>query len=82
MAYLKPRSVVVIGAGVTGLSTAFHLAERGVERIVVVDKGTVGGGSSLQAGGIITMLMGEEPTVRARSLSLDLFERFGKILPG
>jgi glycine/D-amino acid oxidase-like deaminating enzyme len=41
MAYIKPRSVVVIGAGVTGLSTAFHLAEKGVERVIVVDKGTV-----------------------------------------
>ena len=82
MAYIKPRSVVVIGAGVTGLSTAFHLAEKGVERVIVVDKGTVGGGSSLQAGGIITMLLGEEPAVRARSRSLDLFERFGRILDG
>ena len=78
----RPQSVVVIGAGVTGLSTAFHLVEKGVERVVVVDKGTVGGGSSLQAGGIITMLLGTETEVRARSISLDLFERFSHILDG
>ena len=78
----RPQSVVVIGAGVTGLSTAFHLVEKGVERVVVVDKGTVGGGSSLQAGGIITMLMATETEVRARSISLDLFERFSRILDG
>ena len=78
----KPQSVVVIGAGVTGLSTAFHLVEKGVERVVVVDKGTVGGGSSLQSGGIITMLLGEETMIRARARSLDLFERFSRILDG
>ncbi len=72
----------MIGAGVTGLSTAFHLVEKGVERVVVVDKGSVGGGSSLQAGGIITMLMPTETEVCARSVSLDLFERFSRILDG
>ena len=78
----RPQSVVVIGAGVTGLSTAFHLVEKGVERVVVMDKGSVGGGSSLQAGGIITMLLGTETEVRARAISLDLFERFSRILDG
>ena len=78
----RPQSVVVVGAGVTGLSTAFHLVEKGVERVVVVDKGSVGGGSSLQAGGIITMLLGTETEVRARAISLDLFERFSRILDG
>ena len=82
MAHTRPQSVVVIGAGVTGLSTAFHLVEKGVERVVVVDKGTVGGGSSLQAGGIITMLLTTETEVRARRISLDLFERFSRILDG
>ena len=78
----RPQSVVVVGAGVTGLSTAFHLVEKGVERVVVVDKGSVGGGSSLQAGGIITMLLGTETEVRARAISLDLFEQFSRILDG
>ena len=78
----KPQSVVVIGAGVTGLSTAFHLVEKGVERVTVIDKGKVGGGSSLQSGGIITMLMATPTEVRARAISLDIFERFSQILDG
>ncbi len=82
MPHSRPQSVVVIGAGVTGLSAAFHLVEKGVERVVVVDKGGVGGGSSLQSGGIITMLLGAETPIRARAVSLDLFERFGRILDG
>ena len=82
MSHTRPQSVVVIGAGVTGLSTAFHLVEKGVERVVVVDKGTVGGGSSLQVGGIVTMLLTTQTEVRARGISLDLFERFSRILDG
>ncbi|MCY4475367.1 MAG: FAD-binding oxidoreductase [Chloroflexi bacterium] len=78
----KPQSVVVIGAGVTGLSTAFHLVEKGVDRVTVIDKGRVGGGSSLQSGGIITMLMATTTEVRARAISLDIFERFSRILDG
>ncbi|MXX92271.1 MAG: FAD-binding oxidoreductase [Chloroflexi bacterium] len=78
----KPESVVIIGAGVTGLSTAFHLVEKGVESVTVIDKGTVGGGSSLQSGGIITMLMATVTEVRARAIALDIFERFSGILDG
>ena len=73
---------MIIGAGVTGLSTAFHLVEKGIERVTVIDKGSAGGGSSLQSGGIITMLMATPTEVRARAISLDIFERFSRILDG
>lgn len=79
---MKPRTVVIVGAGIVGLSTAFHLAEKGVEKIIVVDKGKVGDGSSLKAGGIVTMLQQNETSIRARSRSLDIFERFSQILDG
>ena len=77
-----PRTVVIVGAGIAGLSTAFHLAEKGVEKIIVLDKGKVGDGSSSKAGGIVTMLQQDEASIRARSRSLDIFERFSQILDG
>src|SRR5690349_22597161 len=40
-----PRSAVVVGAGVVGLSTAWFLQERGVE-VTVVDRAGVAAGSS------------------------------------
>src|SRR5947199_2485974 len=49
-----PRSVpvLVVGAGVHGLSTAWHLARRG-ERVLVVDKAGVAAGASGIACGVI-----------------------------
>ena len=45
--------VAIVGAGVTGLSIAFHLAERQVGRIVVYDRSGVGAGASgVQPGGV------------------------------
>jgi sarcosine oxidase subunit beta len=39
--------VVVVGAGVHGLATAYHLAARhGITRVAVLDRGYVGGGAS------------------------------------
>ena len=40
-----PRHAVVVGAGMVGLATAWHLQERGVE-VTVVDRSGVGAGSS------------------------------------
>ena len=42
---MKPGHVVVVGAGMVGLSTAWHLQEDGV-RVTVLDKTGVAGGSS------------------------------------
>jgi sarcosine oxidase subunit beta len=58
LARLSPRivrgmRVSVIGAGITGLSIAFHLLERGLGRVTVVDRAGVGAGASgLQPGGL------------------------------
>jgi glycine/D-amino acid oxidase-like deaminating enzyme len=51
---LPPRAdVVVVGAGLTGLSTAVHLARRGA-RVALLDAHTVGWGASGRNGGMAT----------------------------
>jgi sarcosine oxidase, subunit beta len=45
--------VAIVGAGITGLTTAFHLAERGAGRIVVYERaGIASGASGMQPGGV------------------------------
>jgi sarcosine oxidase, subunit beta len=50
---MSPRAdVVVVGAGIVGLSIAFHLRERGAS-VAVVDRAGIGAGASgLQPGGV------------------------------
>jgi glycine/D-amino acid oxidase-like deaminating enzyme len=77
----KP-TVVIVGGGVTGLSTAYHLAQRKFGRIVVLDKGPIGDGSSMRAAGIITGLMWSETGVLARKIALERFRQLSDELPG
>ncbi|MDN5755429.1 MAG: FAD-binding oxidoreductase, partial [Micrococcaceae bacterium] len=48
-----PEHVVVVGAGIVGLSTAWHLQERGV-RVTIVDRTGVSAGSSWGNAGWLT----------------------------
>ena len=45
--------VVIVGAGVHGLSTAYYLAGLGVTDVAVLDRGYVGGGASARSTAII-----------------------------
>src|SRR2546423_4312616 len=44
--------VVVVGAGVVGLSVAFHLSERGADVVVMERSGVGAGASGVQPGGV------------------------------
>lgn len=49
--------VVIVGGGVTGLSTALHLKQLGVDRVVVLERHHVGAGQSGRAAGIVRTLV-------------------------
>ena len=60
-----PRSAAILGAGIVGLSTAWHLQERGVE-VTVLDRAGVAAGSSWGNAGWLTPSMAvplPEPSV-------------------
>ncbi len=66
--------VIIIGGGVIGLSTAYHLARKGVKRVVLLEKDQIGAGSSSRAGGIITGLLWTKTGIEARKISLALYQ--------
>ena len=74
--------VVIVGAGVTGLSAAYHLARRKHARVTVLEQGVVGDGSSTRAAGIITGLLWNRTAVEARTRSLELFRQLSRDLEG
>src|SRR5512139_2929608 len=47
--------VVIIGAGVIGCSTAYHLARMGITDVAVVEMGEVGGGSSGKSASMLSL---------------------------
>ena len=58
----RSADVVVIGAGVSGLASAYYLARAGKD-VVVVEKGTVGGEASGRNGGMISERVDEPPMI-------------------
>lgn len=66
--------VVVIGAGLTGLSTALHLA-RGGRDVVVLERDRVGAGASTRNGGMTLAGLKRSPAELLRSFGPDLGRR-------
>lgn len=72
MAVRKSDRIVVIGAGLAGLSCAYFLGESGHEIVVVDAAGVLGGSSTRQSAAMITTLTGHPETsalaIRSRAL--------------
>ena len=68
--------VVVVGGGVMGVSTAFHLAEAGVRDVLLLDRGALGAGSTSKAAGGVRAQFADELNIRLGKRSLDLFADF------
>lgn len=68
--------VVIIGGGVMGASAAFHLAEAGVENIVVVERGDLGCGSSGKPIGGVRAHFSDPLNIELGSRSLRAYHDF------
>jgi sarcosine oxidase subunit beta len=73
-----PRSaeVVIIGAGAIGCSIANSLTGRGQRDIVVVERATIGAGSTSKAAGGIRAQFASEVEIRFSLEGIELFKRF------
>jgi sarcosine oxidase subunit beta len=74
---MTDADVVVIGGGVIGCSIAFHLAEAGVD-VVLLERDSLGAGSSSKAAGGVRAQFSDEVNVRLGQRSLDLLADFGR----
>src|SRR2546425_10260195 len=69
-------SAVIIGGGVVGCSIAYHLARRGLRDVVVLERETVGSGTTSKAAGGIRAQFSTETEIRFSLESIAVFERF------
>lgn len=65
--------VVVIGGGIVGCSTAYHLTQMGWRDIVVIEKGELTSGSTWHAAGLVGQLRSERNITRMLQYSVSLY---------
>ena len=70
-------AVLIIGGGVIGTSAAFHLAEAGVD-VVLVERAQLGSGSTGRAAGGVRTQFSDALNVEIARRSLDAFRDFGQ----
>ncbi len=68
--------IVVVGAGIMGLSIAYHLAKLGVTRVTVIDKSYLCGGASGRNGGGVRAQWSSEANVRLMQESIRMCRDF------
>ncbi len=68
--------VVVIGAGVTGCSMAYHLAKEGVKDVVVLEKHGIASGATQHAAGLVTVYNTAMDIVQLRVYSIEMYNAF------
>ena len=82
MTTTRTADVVIIGGGVTGVSTAFHLTRRGVRDVIVVDKGTIASGGTGKSSACVRQHYSTAETCRMIRYSLDFFQHFAERADG
>jgi sarcosine oxidase, subunit beta len=70
-------SVTIIGGGVMGVSTAWHLARAGIGSILVIERNLMGSGSSAKPLGGVRATFSDPGNILLAQRSLEAFERFG-----
>jgi sarcosine oxidase subunit beta len=74
------HDAIVIGAGVIGVSIAYHLAALGARNVVVLDRGRVGAGTSSQSSGILRTHYSVPQNVELARRSWQVFDSFAAYL--
>lgn len=73
----ETADIVIVGGGVVGSSIAYHLAKRGAgRRVVVLEKNTVGSGTTARAVGGIRSQFSTEINIRFSLESVPFWRRF------
>ncbi|NQY11993.1 MAG: FAD-dependent oxidoreductase [Flavobacteriales bacterium] len=70
----KHARVVIIGGGIIGCSTAYHLTKLGWKDVVIVERKKVASGTSWAASGLVGQLWADEALTRLAKYGTELFD--------
>jgi glycine/D-amino acid oxidase-like deaminating enzyme len=73
---VERAEVVIVGGGVLGASIAYHLAQKGITDVVVLERDRLGSGSTSRNAGGVRLQFSTEINVRLSQRSLSHWERF------
>ena len=73
---METFDVVVIGGGVVGTSVAFHLARLGAKKVLLLERETIGSGTTAQSSGILRTHYSVPANVDLAKRSWDVFNDF------
>jgi sarcosine oxidase subunit beta len=77
MSLPKTADIVIVGGGVMGASTAYHLAARGIKDVILLEKEMFfGQGATGRCAGGVRYQFATEINIRLSLLSLPMLERF------
>ena len=74
--------VVIVGGGVVGLATAFHLGKRGIRDVTLLERRYLGAGASGKSGAIVRTHYSNEPETRLAIEGLHTFQNWDEIVGG
>lgn len=69
----KSADVVVVGGGVNGAATAFHLAKRGAGKVVLLERRHIGAGATGKSGALVRAHYSNVPEAQLTLESLKMF---------
>jgi len=67
--------VVVVGGGIVGASIAYHLANKGVTDVVLLERNTLTSGTTWHAAGLVAQLRATQNMTRLASYGAELYEQ-------
>jgi len=67
--------VVIVGGGVIGTSTAYHLTRLGWTDVLLLEQGSLSGGTTWHAAGLVGQLRASESGTRLVQYSGELYAR-------
>jgi 4-methylaminobutanoate oxidase (formaldehyde-forming) len=74
-AFPTTARAIIIGGGIVGCSTAYHLTRLGWRDVVVLEKGKLTGGSTWHAAGLVGQLRSNANITQLLKYSVELYDR-------